>query len=159
MEDLGVVRRERDEQDRRHVTARITEAGRRLLETVTPELEAVERARFGRLSESALQAMITALAPCSRDRAEFSCSHICVITVTVTTSKEYLICLLDTLDIATLSAGLLVARLALGLAMAAHGSPEAPRLVRRLWPQGHGRVLRRPGLPSRACLRGGRLGE
>ena len=62
MEDLGVLRRERDEQDRRHVTARLTEAGRRLLETVTPELDAVERARFGRLSESALQAMITALA-------------------------------------------------------------------------------------------------
>jgi DNA-binding MarR family transcriptional regulator len=62
MEDLGVVRRERDDQDRRHVTARITETGRRLLETVTPELDAVERARFGGLSESALQAVIAALA-------------------------------------------------------------------------------------------------
>lgn len=62
MEDVGIVRRERDDEDRRHVTARITEAGRRLLESVTPELDAVERARFGRLSESALQAMITSLA-------------------------------------------------------------------------------------------------
>lgn len=62
MEDVGLVGRERDAADRRHVTARITEAGRRLLETVTPGLEAVERARFGRLSESALQAMITSLA-------------------------------------------------------------------------------------------------
>ncbi len=62
MEDVGIVRRERDDNDRRHVTARITESGRRLLESVTPQLEAVERARFGRLSESALQAMITSLA-------------------------------------------------------------------------------------------------
>ena len=62
MEDVGILRRERDDNDRRHVTARITEAGRRLLESVTPALETVERARFGRLSESALQAMITSLA-------------------------------------------------------------------------------------------------
>ena len=62
MEDLGLVRRERDDQDRRHVTAWITESGRRTLEAVTPELEVVERVRFGRLSESALQAVITALA-------------------------------------------------------------------------------------------------
>ena len=62
MEDMGLVRRERDESDRRHVTARITESGRRLLEAVTPALEVVERSRFGRLSESALQTLITALA-------------------------------------------------------------------------------------------------
>lgn len=62
MEDQGVLRRERDPEDRRHVTARITDAGRRLLEVVTPELEVVERARFGKLSESTLQAIITALA-------------------------------------------------------------------------------------------------
>jgi DNA-binding MarR family transcriptional regulator len=62
MEDMGAVSRERDENDRRHVTARLTESGRKLLEAVTPALEAVERARFGRLSESALQAMITSLA-------------------------------------------------------------------------------------------------
>jgi len=62
MEDVGLLSRERDAKDRRHVTARLTEPGRRLLESVTPALEAVERARFGRLSESALQAMITSLA-------------------------------------------------------------------------------------------------
>ena len=62
MEDVGLLSRERDAEDRRHVTARLTESGRRLLESVTPALEAVERARFGRLSESALQAMITSLA-------------------------------------------------------------------------------------------------
>ena len=62
MEDVGLLSRERDEKDRRHVTARLTESGRRLLESVTPALEAVERARFGRLSETALQAMITSLA-------------------------------------------------------------------------------------------------
>ncbi len=69
----GIVRRERDDNDRRHVTARITEAGRRLLESVTPELEAVERARFGRLSESALQAMITSLAHGRGITADFFC--------------------------------------------------------------------------------------
>ena len=62
MEDVGLLSRERDAKDRRHVPARLTESGRRLLETVTPALEAVERARFGRLTESALQAMITSLA-------------------------------------------------------------------------------------------------
>jgi len=62
MEEVGLLSRERDENDRRHVTTRLTESGRRLLESVTPALEAVERARFGRLSESALQAMITSLA-------------------------------------------------------------------------------------------------
>ena len=62
MEDVGLLSRERDAKDRRHVTARLTEPGRRLLESVTPALEAVERARFGRLSETALQAMITSLA-------------------------------------------------------------------------------------------------
>jgi DNA-binding MarR family transcriptional regulator len=62
MEEVGLLSRERDGNDRRHVTTRLTESGRHLLESVTPALEAVERARFGRLSESALQAMITSLA-------------------------------------------------------------------------------------------------
>lgn len=62
MEEAGLLSRERDPGDRRHVTARITEAGRRLLDVVTPELEVVERARFGKLSESALQGLITTLA-------------------------------------------------------------------------------------------------
>jgi DNA-binding MarR family transcriptional regulator len=62
MEDTGIVQRERSEDDRRHVTARITEAGRRMLDVVTPELEAVERARFGRLNEATLQALIAGLA-------------------------------------------------------------------------------------------------
>ena len=90
MEDVGLVRRERDDQDRRHVTARLTEAGRRLLETVTPELEAVERARFGRLSDSTLQAMITSLAQVRETGVIFFCSS-SVITVNVTTSKESVI--------------------------------------------------------------------
>ncbi len=62
MEELGLLRRERDGADRRHVTARITTTGRQLLEVVTPKLEVVERARFGRLSESGLQTLISALA-------------------------------------------------------------------------------------------------
>ena len=49
-----------------------------------------------------------------------------------------------TLDLATLSAGLLVARLVpWGSPWPPTVQPETPRLVRRLWPQGHRRVLRR----------------
>ena len=62
MEEMGLVRRERDEADRRHVTARISEQGFSLLEKVTPELEAVEVARFSRLSSESVQTLILALA-------------------------------------------------------------------------------------------------
>jgi DNA-binding MarR family transcriptional regulator len=60
-EELGLIKRERDPEDRRHVTARITEEGLAVLEKAAPELEAVERQRFGRLDPEGLQRLITAL--------------------------------------------------------------------------------------------------
>jgi DNA-binding MarR family transcriptional regulator len=60
-EELGLISRERDSADRRHVTARITDKGLALLDQVTPELEAVERQRLGRLEPAVLKALISAL--------------------------------------------------------------------------------------------------
>jgi DNA-binding MarR family transcriptional regulator len=60
-EDLGLIRRERDSEDRRHVTARITDKGLAVLEKSTPALEAIQRRRFGRLDPEGLQRLITAL--------------------------------------------------------------------------------------------------
>jgi DNA-binding MarR family transcriptional regulator len=60
-EELGLITRERDAQDRRHVTARITEKGLALLDRATPDLEAVERQRFGRMDPEGLQRLIDAL--------------------------------------------------------------------------------------------------
>jgi DNA-binding MarR family transcriptional regulator len=62
MEEQKLVSRERDPADRRHVTARISEAGRRLLEKVTPELDAMELSRFGGLDEHVLRTLIDGLA-------------------------------------------------------------------------------------------------
>ena len=61
MEELALVSRERDADDRRHVTARITAKGLRLLDEVDPALEAVWQRRFGRLGREELQALIAAL--------------------------------------------------------------------------------------------------
>jgi len=60
-EDLKLISRKRDPADRRHVTARITDKGLALLERVTPELEVVERQRFGRLDPAILDGLIAAL--------------------------------------------------------------------------------------------------
>jgi DNA-binding MarR family transcriptional regulator len=60
-EDLGLIKRERDPEDRRHVTARITEKGLAVLEKATPGLEAIQRRRFGRLDSEGLQRLIAAL--------------------------------------------------------------------------------------------------
>jgi DNA-binding MarR family transcriptional regulator len=60
-EDLKLISRERDPADRRHVTARITDHGLALLDRVTPELEAVEQQRFGRLDPALLDGLIAAL--------------------------------------------------------------------------------------------------
>jgi DNA-binding MarR family transcriptional regulator len=62
MESMQLIRRERDATDRRHVTARITPRGLRLLEEVTPQLEAFERERFGHLDAQLLQQLIDGLA-------------------------------------------------------------------------------------------------
>ena len=60
-EELGLIHRERDPEDRRHVTARITEKGLAVLEQATPELDALVRRRFGRLDPEGLQRLIAAL--------------------------------------------------------------------------------------------------
>ena len=62
MEGMQLLRRERDADDRRHVTARITPRGLRLLDETTPELEAFERERFGHLDAQLLQHVIDGLA-------------------------------------------------------------------------------------------------
>ena len=61
MEDTGLIKRERDPGDRRHVTARITRKGLAMLDQATPELEAVERARAGEIPTSQLQQLIEVL--------------------------------------------------------------------------------------------------
>jgi DNA-binding MarR family transcriptional regulator len=62
MVETELVRRERDELDRRHVTARITEEGLRLLEQVDPVVERVEDEWFGEIGEPELRALIAVLA-------------------------------------------------------------------------------------------------
>jgi DNA-binding MarR family transcriptional regulator len=62
MEGMQLLRRERDASDRRHVTARITPRGLRVLDEATPELEAFERERFGHLDAEQLQQVIDGLA-------------------------------------------------------------------------------------------------
>ena len=61
MEELGLLGRERDSVDRRHVTARITPAGLRLLDDATPAVAEVERRWLGRLDADGLRALIAAL--------------------------------------------------------------------------------------------------
>lgn len=62
MEDTDLISRERDSEDRRHVTARISRKGLAMLEEATPRLEAVERARFGQLPAGRLQQLLEVLA-------------------------------------------------------------------------------------------------
>jgi MarR family transcriptional regulator, organic hydroperoxide resistance regulator len=61
MEEMGLLRRDRDEADRRHVTARITPKGLDLVAAATPRLEAVERLSFGHIDANRLSAVIDAL--------------------------------------------------------------------------------------------------
>lgn len=60
LEAMGLIRRERSAEDRRHVTAHITDKGRRLLEEATPALKQIQEARMGRLTRGQLE-QITAL--------------------------------------------------------------------------------------------------
>ena len=62
MEEMGLLGKERDATDRRHVTARITARGRRTLEKATPELDAFGRAKVERLSARTIEALIEGLA-------------------------------------------------------------------------------------------------
>jgi MarR family transcriptional regulator, organic hydroperoxide resistance regulator len=61
MDALGLMTRERDAADRRHVTARITPKGLRLLLQVQPALEEIERQRTEHLDPDALRALIETL--------------------------------------------------------------------------------------------------
>jgi DNA-binding MarR family transcriptional regulator len=62
MEGMQLLRRERDATDRRHVTARITSKGLRLLDKTTPVLETFERERFAQFETERLQQIIDGLA-------------------------------------------------------------------------------------------------
>lgn len=61
MEEAALLSKERDAGDRRHVTARITPKGRRVLAQATPELAAYGRVRLERLTPRALAALVRAL--------------------------------------------------------------------------------------------------
>ena len=57
----GWVERERDQENRRFVTTRITEAGRELLLETTPIIDAMHQNAFKNLSQAQLQAMLDML--------------------------------------------------------------------------------------------------
>ncbi len=58
MEDAGLVERERDPNNRRFVTARLTGAGREKLVETTPVLDQMHRERFSHLSEAQLRSLL-----------------------------------------------------------------------------------------------------
>jgi DNA-binding MarR family transcriptional regulator len=58
MTEAGLVARERDPADRRHVTARITPEGLRLLDEVEPALAPIERRRTGGLGPGEIPALL-----------------------------------------------------------------------------------------------------
>jgi len=62
MEDMGLLSRKRDSADRRHVTARITAKGRKVLAQATPGLDAFGRGRVERLSARTVEGLVEALA-------------------------------------------------------------------------------------------------
>jgi DNA-binding MarR family transcriptional regulator len=62
MEETGLLSKERDAKDRRHVTARITVKGRRVLEKATPALDEFGRSRVERLSARTIEALVEGLA-------------------------------------------------------------------------------------------------
>lgn len=62
LEAMQLIGRKRSETDRRHVTATITPKGLRILDQVRPAVDAVEKARLGRLSERTLLTLIGTLA-------------------------------------------------------------------------------------------------
>jgi DNA-binding MarR family transcriptional regulator len=61
MEEMQLIDRERDPADRRHVTARISSKGLRVLEQTTPGLSVVER-RFAGLEPERVNLLIESLA-------------------------------------------------------------------------------------------------
>jgi DNA-binding MarR family transcriptional regulator len=61
MTEAGLVARKRDPEDRRHVTARITARGLRLLDEVQPGLEVIERRRTRPLDAGEIQDLLRLL--------------------------------------------------------------------------------------------------
>ena len=62
MEEMQLIDRERDPADRRHVTARISPEGSRVLSRATPQLEAIEQTRFAGLEPERVKLLIEVLA-------------------------------------------------------------------------------------------------
>jgi DNA-binding MarR family transcriptional regulator len=62
MSEMGLIRRERDERDRRHVTARLSPEGAGVLEAADPVIEALERRHFATLGEAGMRSLVDALA-------------------------------------------------------------------------------------------------
>jgi DNA-binding MarR family transcriptional regulator len=62
MEEMQLIEREQDPGDRRHVTARISSKGLRILKQTTPALVTVERARFAGLEPERVKLLIESLA-------------------------------------------------------------------------------------------------
>jgi DNA-binding MarR family transcriptional regulator len=62
MEEMQLIERERDPADRRHVTARISAKGQKVLKQSTPELEQAEGTRFAGLEPGQVNLLIEALA-------------------------------------------------------------------------------------------------
>ena len=62
METMKLIARARDQEDRRHVTARITQKGLDLLVKVEPAVDLAERQRFASLSPGEIQGLIDGLA-------------------------------------------------------------------------------------------------
>jgi DNA-binding MarR family transcriptional regulator len=61
MESAGLIKRERDSEDRRYVTTRITDQGRQLVNTLDEPIERLHRQHFGELSEGDLRELIQLL--------------------------------------------------------------------------------------------------
>jgi len=61
MTQMGLLAKERDSADRRHITARITPKGRRVLAQATPELTRYGRGLVAGLPLRALEALVRAL--------------------------------------------------------------------------------------------------
>lgn len=62
MESMKLISRERDPEDRRHVTARITQKGLDLLGKVEPAMDQTERDRLSQLEGSQIRSIIEGLA-------------------------------------------------------------------------------------------------
>ena len=61
MEEMELVSKARDSGDKRHVSARLTPKGRRVLAQATPDLEAFGRGRAARMPKRVLEAIVKAL--------------------------------------------------------------------------------------------------